>query len=134
MLIQVPARKKLLSYSKYQAGWRLYKVVYLIKFQHEVQSMLADENDISVFASQSLDWASYDEAFRRGRETNRHPWDAIRPDLDRKLYEYRQDNSMVRGLSKQSASSRGNNLDRLNLQSVGEDGNIQSSASQLFFS
>ncbi len=77
MLIQVPARKKSLSYSEYQAGWRLYKAVYLVKFQHEVQSMLAYENDISVFASQSLDWASYDEAFRRGRETNRHPWDAI---------------------------------------------------------
>ncbi len=133
MLIQVPARKKSLSYNKYYAGWRLYKAVYLVKFQHEVQPMLAYQNDISVFASQSLDWASYDKVFRRGRETNRYPWDAIQPDLDRKLYACRQDNSMARGLSKKSASSRGNNHDRLNLQSVGEDGNVQSSASQRFF-
>ncbi len=60
MLIQVPAKKKLLFYSKYQEGWRLYKTVYLVKFQHEVQSMLGYENNISVFANQSLDWASYD--------------------------------------------------------------------------
>ncbi len=67
-------------------------MVYLLKFQHEVQCILDYENCMR--AGRTIQWCM---------------------------------------LSKQSASSRGNNVDRLNLQSVGKDGNAQSSASQWFF-
>ncbi len=83
VLVQVPVKRKPIAFNEYQAGWRLYKAVYLTKYPEEVQAMLVYENDISTFASQGLDWNRYDEDFRRGREANRYPWDTMRPELER---------------------------------------------------
>ncbi len=87
ILVQVPTKKKPVSFSEYQAGWRVYKVVYLEKYPSELQAMLVSENDISSFASQGLDCIRYDEAFKKGREMNRYPWDTLRPDLEKNLHQ-----------------------------------------------
>lgn len=78
-------KKKPLTFSEYQSGRRLYKAVYLEKFLTAVQPMFTYANDIFTFANIGLDWLSYDEAFRRGRENFKYPWDTTRPDLERKL-------------------------------------------------
>ncbi len=77
ILVQVPTKEMPVSFSEYQAGWRVYKVVYLEKYPSGVQAMVVYENNISSFANQGLDWISYDEAFRKGQEMDRYPWDTV---------------------------------------------------------
>ncbi len=84
-LVQLPSKRKPLTYTEYQAAWRSYKAVYLEKYPNEVQSLLVFENDVFMFANQGLDWETYDEQFRHAREANNYPWDAMRPDLEGKL-------------------------------------------------
>ncbi len=62
-LVHLPVKKKPLTFSDYQLGWRLYKAVYLEKFRQDVQAMLTYENDIFSFANNGLDWLTYDETF-----------------------------------------------------------------------
>ncbi len=85
-LVYLPARKRPLTHSEYSFGWRIYKAVYLESHPDEVDAMLQYENDVCNLAGQGLDWARYDEEFRKGKEIHNYPLNVMRPDLDRLLY------------------------------------------------
>ncbi len=116
VLVQVPVKRKPIAFNEYQAGWRLYKAVYLTKYPEEIQAMLVYENDISTFASQGLYWNRYDEDFRRGREADRYPWDTMRPELERNLHMSRQIQNF-RSYQKQQGSLDGSEFSARSLSS-----------------
>ena len=70
-------KRKPLSFKDWECAWRLYFATYVSRYGNDTQAMIA--------YSSSLNWAFYDEQFRRGRESKRYPWDTVRPDLDRKV-------------------------------------------------
>ncbi len=56
ILVQVPTKKKPVSFKEYQAGWRVYKAVYLEKYPTEVQALLMYEMIFPHLPAAVRDW------------------------------------------------------------------------------
>jgi hypothetical protein len=102
-LVYNTAKRRPLNIQSWNSAWRIFMSVYLQRFPEQVHALLAYEQDVNSLANQGLDWAFYDEQFRRGRESSQYAWDTMRPDLDRKILY-----SMSRNSFRPSNAANGN--------------------------